>query len=141
MWLGLFCYGVNWYLYKYVGFKVSNVVLGIIGTVIFPVLCLATTRTVDRLFFYLETMKTRFLFFCYPKKVYGLKDNRTRLEGEVIKFINNYLKDNKELSSHRIIEPYGEAENLKGRSYVSAEMKKERDDKELKKFLEQNNLQ
>ena len=141
MWLAFFCFAVNWYLNEYTGFKVSNVVMGIIGTVIFPVLCYVTTRTVDRLFFYLDTMKTRFLFFCYPKKVYRLKDNRTRLEGEVIKFVNNYLKDNKELSSNRIIEPYGEAETLKGRSYVSAEMKKERDDKELQKFLEQNNLQ
>ena len=106
----------------------------VLSSAIFPIYCYCSTLMVDSLFFYLDTMKTRFLFFCYPKNVYRLKDTRSKLESNVNEFVNNYLKDSK-LEKDRIIVPYGEPDNLKRRENP------EKGTKELEQFLIENNLQ
>ena len=39
---------------------------------------------IDKLFFYLEVMKTIFIFFCFPKNIYILKATRKNLENDIM---------------------------------------------------------
>ena len=136
LWIIFMLFFINHYLAHLTGHTMSIYSIIVLSSAIFPLYCYLSTLTVDRLFFYLDTMKTRFLFFCYPKNVYRLKDTRSKLEAEVDDFVNNYVKDNEELAKDRIIIPYGEAENLKRRDH--AEEKKNA--KELEQFLIEHNL-
>ena len=136
LWIIFMIFFINHYLAHLTGHTMSIYSIIVLSSAIFPLYCYLSTLTVDRLFFYLDTMKTRFLFFCYPKNVYRLKDTRSKLEAEVDDFVNNYVKENEELAKDRIIIPYGEAENLKRRDH--AEEKKNA--KELEQFLIEHNL-
>ena len=68
---------------------------------------------VDKLFFYLETMKTRFIFFCFPKNIYRLKEMRKNLENEINDFVNFSISET-EYENNRIIKlPEGQQNKAK----------------------------
>lgn len=134
LWVIFMILFIKHYLSDFFDINMSFYQILVLSSAIFPIYCYCSTLMVDSLFFYLDTMKTRFLFFCYPKNVYRLKDTRSKLESEVNEFVNNYLKDSK-LEKDRIIVPYGEPDNLKRRE------KPEKRTKELEQFLIENNLQ
>ena len=134
LWVIFMILFIKYYLSDFFDINMSFYQILVLSSVIFPIYCYCSTLMVDCLFFYLDTMKTRFLFFCYPKNVYRLKDTRSKLESNVNEFVNNYLKDSK-LEKDRIIVPYGEPDNLKRRENP------EKGTKELEQFLIENNLQ
>ena len=134
LWVIFMILFIKHYLSNFFDINMSFYQILVLSSVIFPIYCYCSTLMVDCLFFYLDTMKTRFLFFCYPKNVYRLKDTRSKLESNVNEFVNNYLKDSK-LEKDRIIVPYGEPDNLKRRENP------EKGTKELEQFLIENNLQ
>jgi hypothetical protein len=47
----------------------------------------------DKIFFYLQTMISRFIYFLYPKNILKLKSQRETLAGEVLEFVNTHIKD------------------------------------------------
>jgi hypothetical protein len=68
---------------------------------------------IDKLFFYLHTMKTNFIFFWIPSYVYKLKDYRNKLEKEVNEFVNSHIKEAefKQFKDNRIIKEESADEN------------------------------
>ncbi len=47
----------------------------------------------DSIFFYLQTMLSRFLYFVYPKNIVKLKSSRETLVKEVLEFVDVHIKD------------------------------------------------
>lgn len=104
LWL-IFCIlFVNSYLFNYTKVMVSYSVIIGVATFIFPIYMYVSTLMVDQLFFYMDTMKTRFLLFCYPRNVYKLKDARNKLENEIGEFVNAHIKET-DYAKDRILSP------------------------------------
>ncbi len=47
----------------------------------------------DSIFFYLQTILSRFLYFVYPKNILKLKSSREKLAEEVLEFVNSHIRD------------------------------------------------
>ena len=47
----------------------------------------------DSIFFYLQTMITRFIYFVYPKNIIKLKTIRENLSKEILDFVNIHIRD------------------------------------------------
>lgn len=60
----------------------------------------------DSLYFYLETMKQRFMFFCYPRNIYRLKDSRKEIKDKIWEFVGSVASET-QYANNRIISPYG----------------------------------
>lgn len=104
LWI-IICYlFINFYLYQYTKTKYSLLFIISLGCFSFLIYGYLSILMVDSLNFYLETMKTRFFFFCFPKYIYRLKDMRKNLEDEMNEFVNIYVK-NTEYENKRIIQP------------------------------------
>ena len=72
---------------------------------------------IDKLFFYLEAMKTIFIFFCFPKNIYILKATRKNLENDINDIVNFYISET-EFENKRIVKlPEGQIK-LKKRSDI-----------------------
>ena len=88
----------------------------------------------DELYFHLDAMKIRFIFFFYPKNVYKLRDTRTSLEIEVREFIDNHIKET-EYANNRIIKPINDLRKNKDKN-MSEDMKNENLQNQLNNFLD-----
>ena len=47
----------------------------------------------DSIFFYLQTMITRFIYFVYPKNILKLKSIRENLSKEILDFVNTHIRE------------------------------------------------
>ncbi len=47
----------------------------------------------DSIFFYLQTMITRFIYFVYPKNIIKLKTLRENLSKEILDFVNIHIRE------------------------------------------------
>ena len=158
-WLCFLYYVFNYYLkeFFYINYEIEYFSFWKIfkySSFSFPIYSFLCTYMIDRLFFYLHTMKTNFIFFWIPRNVYKLREFRWTLESEVRKFVDSHIKENefKQFKDNRIIkeENYHEDEeeeeekeenNIKNNNNNN----NNNDDnekvlEEINKFLEQNEI-
>ena len=64
-----------------------------LASVVFPIYLYSSARMLDSIFFYLQTMLSRFLYFVYPKNIVKLKSSREALAKEVLEFVNVHIRD------------------------------------------------
>ena len=78
---------------------------------------------IDKLFFYLEAMKTIFIFFCFTKNIYILKATRKNLENDINDIVNFYISET-EFENKRIVKlPEGQIKLKKSPTYSRATFK------------------
>ena len=124
---------INYYLFTFTNVKISFKKICIYSSFFFPFYAYLSTFMLDQLYFYLDTMKTRFIFFFYPRNVYKLKNNRTLLENEVRDFVDNYIKET-EYANNRIIKPI--SDTRKNKHNITEEKKNKNLQEQLDNFLE-----
>ena len=113
LWIILFGVFLNYYCYSFTHKKFSLLPIICVGTFLFLFYGYLSVLMVDKLFFYLETMKTRFIFFCFPKNIYRLKEMRKNLENEINDFVNFSISET-EYENNRIIKlPEGQQNKAK----------------------------
>ena len=118
IWICLLYYVFNYYLkdFFYLNYQIKEFSFYKIlkySSISFPIYSTLCTYMIDKLFFYLHTMKTNFIFFWIPSYVYKLKDYRNKLEKEVNEFVNSHIKEAefKQFKDNRIIKEESADEN------------------------------
>ena len=125
---------INYYLFTFTQVKIPFKKIFLWSTFIFPFYSFLCVLMLDELYFLLDAMKIRFIFFFYPKNVYKLRDTRTSLEIEVREFIDNHIKET-EYANNRIIKPINDLRKNKDKN-MSEDMKNENLQNQLNNFLD-----
>ena len=106
---------INYYLFTFTQVKIPFKKIFLWSTFIFPFYAYLSVLMLDELYFHLDAMKIRFIFFFYPRNVYKLRDTRTSLEIEVREFIDNHIKET-EYANNRIIKPINDLRKNKDKN-------------------------
>ena len=125
---------INYYLFTFTQIKIPFKKIFLWSTFIFPFYAYLSVLMLDELYYHLDAMKIRFIFFFYPKNVYKLRDTRTSLEVEVREFIDNHIKET-EYANNRIIKPINDLRKNKDKN-MSEDMKNENLQNQLNNFLD-----
>jgi len=145
-WICFLHYVFNYYLkeFFYINYEIENFSFWKIfkySSFSFPIYSFLCTYMIDRLFFYLHTMKTNFIFFWIPRNVYKLREYRLTLENEVRKFVDSHIKEIEfqQFKDNRIIKQENYYENVIIDD-DDDDNENEQIMEEINKFLEQNEI-
>jgi hypothetical protein len=111
VWVNLFNYFVNYYLYKITKQQytwINMIIVGIISFMFYGYLCI---NVIDFIKYHLKIMRTIFYYFIVPKGIENLRKMRKKLAEDVKDFFEKGIK-NTQYENNRIIYTLNENERI-----------------------------